>query len=197
MNTMKLTPWLLACVLTGCASAPSPAELNQQALTAIKSSFRDQGIAKVDRLDQDLGQQACSSASPPSPEVAKRIEEQALASIRWPAGGLYIGDWREGEKLAKRSRHDLTDASAAPKTMAEAPQLPPDREEGDLVRHHRPSLEYGRRAAQRCRRSASLPVAIHLGQAVEQQGLRGVLEHAALRPYGSADENLRNSRRCC
>jgi len=116
MNTMKLTPWLLACVLTGCASAPSPTELNQQALTAIKSSFRDQGIAKVDRLDQDLGQQACSSASPPSPEVAKQIEQQALASIRWPAGGRYLGDWREGEKLAQNGRGmTWTDASAAPK----------------------------------------------------------------------------------
>ena len=116
MKTMKLTPWLLACVLTGCASAPSPAELNQQALTAIKSSFRDQGIAKVDRLDQDLGQQACSSASPPSPEVAKQIEQQALASIRWPAGGRYLGDWREGEKLAQNGRGmTWTDASAAPK----------------------------------------------------------------------------------
>ena len=116
MNTMKLTQWLLACVLTGCASAPSPTELNQQALTAIKSSFRDQGIAKVDRLDQDLGQQACSSASPPSPEVAKQIEQQALASIRWPAGGRYLGDWREGEKLAQNGRGmTWTDASAAPK----------------------------------------------------------------------------------
>ena len=116
MNTTKLTPWVLACMVAGCASAPSPAELNQQAVTAIKASFRDQGIAKVDRLDQDLGQQACSSASPPSPEVAKEIEQQALASVRWPAGGRYIGDWREGEKLAQNGRGlTWTDASAAPK----------------------------------------------------------------------------------
>ena len=116
MNTTKLTPWVLAWMLAGCATAPSPAELNQQAVTAIKASFRDQGIAKVNRLDQDLGQQACSSAAPPSPEVAKQIEQQALASIRWPAGGLYIGDWREGEKLAQNGRGmTWTDASAAPK----------------------------------------------------------------------------------
>ncbi|HEY6353581.1 MAG TPA: sulfur oxidation c-type cytochrome SoxX [Burkholderiaceae bacterium] len=113
---IRPTPWLLACVLAGCASAPSPAELDQQTLTAMKASFRDQGIAKVDRLNQDLGQQACSSAAAPSPELAKRIEEQALASIRWPAGGRYIGDWREGEKLAQNGRGmTWTDASAAPK----------------------------------------------------------------------------------
>jgi len=29
-------------------------------MAAMKASFRDQGIAKVDRLEQDLGQAACS-----------------------------------------------------------------------------------------------------------------------------------------
>lgn len=106
----------LAATLTGCASTPSAAELDQQAHAVIKASFRDQGIAKVDRLDQDIGQQACSAAAAPAPEIAKRIEADALAGIRWPAGGRYIGDWREGEKLAQNGRGmTWTDASAAPK----------------------------------------------------------------------------------
>jgi len=65
----------------------------------IQSSFRDQGIAKLDRLKQDLGQKACSSATAPSEAVAKQIEADALATIRWPQGGNYIGDWRQGERL--------------------------------------------------------------------------------------------------
>jgi len=102
--------------VAGCASLPAPAELDQQAIAAIKASFRDQGIAKVDRLNQDLGQQACSSATPPPPDVSKRIEGESLASIKWPAGGRYLGDWREGEKLAQNGRGmTWTDASAAPK----------------------------------------------------------------------------------
>ena len=106
----------LAATMTSCASTPSPAELDQQANAVIKASFRDQGIAKVDRLQQDIGQQACSAASAPAPEVAKRIEADALAGIHWPAGGRYIGDWREGEKLAQNGRGmTWTDASAAPK----------------------------------------------------------------------------------
>ena len=106
----------LAATMTGCASTPSPAELDQQANAVIKASFRDQGIAKVDRLQQDIGQQACSAASAPAPEVAKRIEADALAGIRWPAGGRYVGDWREGEKLAQNGRGmTWTDASVAPK----------------------------------------------------------------------------------
>ena len=93
-----------ALVVAGCASAPSSAELDQQALAMLKASFRDQGIAKVDRLNQDLGQKACSSDKPPAEGVAKQIEAEALAGIRWPEGGRYLGDWREGEKLAQNGR---------------------------------------------------------------------------------------------
>lgn len=117
MNTaIRVGTLLLACAIAGCASTPSSAELDRQALAAIKASFRDQGIAKLDRLDQDLGQQACSGPDAPSPELAKRIEVQALATIRWPAGGRYLGDWREGEKLAQNGRGmTWTDPSAATK----------------------------------------------------------------------------------
>ncbi len=91
-------------LVAGCASKPSPAELDAQALAMIKSSFRERGIAKLDRLDQDLGQKACSSAEPPPEAMAKRIEAESLASIKWPTGGQYIGDWRQGEKLAQSGR---------------------------------------------------------------------------------------------
>ena len=42
---------LTAVLLAGCASAPSPAELDQQTLAMLKASFRDQGIATMDRLN--------------------------------------------------------------------------------------------------------------------------------------------------
>ena len=104
-----------ALIAAGCASVPSPAELDAQAVTMIKSSFRDQGIAKLARLEQDLGQAACSGDKPPADDVAKRVEAEALASIRWPAGGQYLGDWREGERLAQNGRGmTWSDASAAP-----------------------------------------------------------------------------------
>ncbi len=104
-----------AFVVAGCASVPSSAELDAQAQAMMRVSFRDQGIAKIDRIQQDLGQQACSSPTPPSPELAKRVEAEALATIKPPAGGKYLGDWREGEKLAQSGRGmTWTDASAAP-----------------------------------------------------------------------------------
>jgi len=81
----------------------------------MKASFREQGIAKLDRLQQDLGQAACSSDKPPAEAVAKEIEATALASIKWPEGGRYLGDWRAGETLAQNGRGmTWTDAPGAP-----------------------------------------------------------------------------------
>ncbi len=103
-----------AALLAGCATLPSPAELDAQATAAMKASFRDQGIAKVDRIQQDLGQSACSSDQPPQEAVAELISAQAKASTQWPTGGAYIGDWREGEKIAQNGRGlTWTDSSAA------------------------------------------------------------------------------------
>jgi L-cysteine S-thiosulfotransferase len=117
--SMKKTHFALAAVgtavlLAGCASLPSPAELDAQAAAAMKASFREQGIAKIDRIQQDLGQSACSSATPPSDAVAEQITAQAKATVKWPTGGVYIGDWREGERIAQNGRGlTWTDSSAA------------------------------------------------------------------------------------
>jgi sulfur-oxidizing protein SoxX len=116
MKTIKSILAIAASVLllAGCASGPTAQDLDAMALQVMKTSFRDQGIAKLDRLNQDEGQSACSSDKPPAEAVAKRIEAASLATIQWPAGGQYLGDWREGEKLAQSGRGmTWTDASAA------------------------------------------------------------------------------------
>lgn len=103
-----------ALVVAGCATLPSSAELDAQAQAMIRGSFRAQGIAGLDRLEQDEGQRACSSEQPPPEAVARRIEAEAQATIRWPTAGQYLGDWREGEKLAQNGRGmTWTDRSAA------------------------------------------------------------------------------------
>mgnify|MGYP000013409089 CR=1 FL=1 len=114
-KTLIAAACVAAAVAAGCASAPSPQDLDKLTLDIMKASFRDEGIAKVDRLNQDLGQKACSSDKPPAESVARQIEAEALATIQWPAGGQYLGDWREGEKLAQNGRGmTWTDKSAAP-----------------------------------------------------------------------------------
>jgi len=115
-NEKWMVAALGATVLTvGCATGPSPQELNQQFQVMMKGSFRSQGIATVDRLDQDEGQVACSSGKPLPPAEAKRIEAAALATVKPPSDGQYLGDWKEGEKLAQNGRGmTWTDKSADP-----------------------------------------------------------------------------------
>ena len=85
------------------------------ATRVIQTSFRDQGIAKTDRLAQDYAQAMCSSDLPPSDAAAERITSEARASVKKPANEQYFGDWREGEKLAQNGRGmTWSDASAAP-----------------------------------------------------------------------------------
>ena len=100
----------------GCAVLPSPQELDVQARAVMKASFRYQSIAKVNRIEQDPAQLACSTDQPLAPEQAKKLEADSLAAIQWPAGGRYFGDLREGEKLAQNGRGmTWTDPSAEPK----------------------------------------------------------------------------------
>jgi len=98
---------MAAGLVAGCASlAPLPdAEaLDAQAQTMIRASFRDQGIARVDRLDQDLGQRACSAPTPPAAALEQKIRTDALASVQWPSNGRYLGDWKLGEQIAQSGR---------------------------------------------------------------------------------------------
>ena len=117
-NRLKLSLASAVAVglLTACASPPTPAELDAQFAAMMKASFRDQGIAKADRIQQDLGQQACSSDKDPDEALAKKVEVDAMASMQWPAGGQYFGDWKAGEALAQSGRGmTWTDISTAPK----------------------------------------------------------------------------------
>jgi L-cysteine S-thiosulfotransferase len=93
-------------VLHGCATAPPDAEVAAKAAAMLKSSFREQGQAKLDRLDQDDTQKACSlpAGSIVSKDAAARIEKENLTAIHWPADDQYVGDWKNGEKIAQEGR---------------------------------------------------------------------------------------------
>ena len=75
---------------------------------AVKSSFRSQGIVKASVLDTDETNQACSAADvagkPLDKKRAKEIEAMNLKTIKWPSDGKFVGDWKEGEKLAQSGR---------------------------------------------------------------------------------------------
>jgi len=93
----------IAAVAAGCATAPA-VDYDKVALDMIKGSFRPQGQAGLDRLQQDEAQRLCSGPTAPAPADLKRIETAELATVKPPPSGRYIGDWREGEKLAQNGR---------------------------------------------------------------------------------------------
>ncbi|MBE7521352.1 MAG: sulfur oxidation c-type cytochrome SoxX [Burkholderiales bacterium] len=95
-----------AAVVVGCASTqpgPEDAQLRAQALEVMKVSFKEKGQAKLDRLNQDRTQALCSEyAGKELPhDVAVTIEKINLETIRYPADGKYVGDWKSGEKIAQ------------------------------------------------------------------------------------------------
>jgi sulfur-oxidizing protein SoxX len=94
-----------ALIIAGCAAmTASEPDRMPQAVAMMKASFKEQGQAKLDRIDQDEVQRACSryhgDAAMPR-DAADRIEKAELATIRYPADGKYLGDWKNGEKIAQ------------------------------------------------------------------------------------------------
>lgn len=96
----------LSVLLAGCATGPSPQQVAEATQKVIKSSFRDQGIAKTSWLDQDASNKACSEAQGAAlePQLAKSIEEANLKTVKMPSDGKFLGDWKEGEKIAQNGR---------------------------------------------------------------------------------------------
>ena len=115
MKTMTRRPiWLpvlglaSSLIVLGCASVDSTADLDKVTQQVVQASFRDQGIAKVDRLKQDESNAACSAADvagkPIDPKLSAKIEAENLKTVQWPSDGKFVGDWKAGEKLAQNGR---------------------------------------------------------------------------------------------
>jgi sulfur-oxidizing protein SoxX len=77
--------------------------LDADVLGIMKSSFKERGIAKLDRLDQNDLQKQCSEYSTrPMPAPMKAaLEKAALDAVKYPADGNFLGDWKQGERVAQ------------------------------------------------------------------------------------------------
>jgi sulfur-oxidizing protein SoxX len=90
----------------------TPASFAQQVDPAVQAvmdrSFREQGIAKLDRIKQDEFQALCSDekfrTSAEGQKKAEALQKAALAAIKPPSDGKYLGDWKAGEKVAQSGR---------------------------------------------------------------------------------------------
>ena len=110
MRVMRLGVIVLgvAGIVAGCAAVNSRSDEQASAKAAgiLKSSFVERGQAKLDRLDQDDTQRLCTQTGTKAPpkDVAQHVEQINLALIKWPADGKYLGDWKNGEKIAQEGR---------------------------------------------------------------------------------------------
>ncbi|VVE39834.1 SoxX protein [Pandoraea capi] len=72
----------------------------------LRDSFRGQGIAQLDRIDQSELQKLCTqyAVKPMPAKIAERLQKAELANVKAPADGTYLGDWKAGEKVAQNGR---------------------------------------------------------------------------------------------
>jgi L-cysteine S-thiosulfotransferase len=106
--------FMVAAGLTGCSSGPSRDEV----LASLKGSFAERGPAKLDRLEQTELQRVCSQAASsgkPLPDATRQSLQKAIYDkLPYPTDGRYLGDWKEGEKIAQNGRGlQFTDSASA------------------------------------------------------------------------------------
>jgi len=74
----------------------------------IQESFRADGIAALNRIDQDATQKFCSDPkfadSKQGQAMREKIQKMNMDSIKQPSDGKYIGDWKNGERIAQSGR---------------------------------------------------------------------------------------------
>ena len=104
------TTLLVAAAVVGCVALPgSVADPDQVAADMVQKAFRDQGIAKVERVTAiDETMRLCNAADvagkPLDAATAKRLEAANLKTVKWPSDGKFLGDWKQGEKIAQSGR---------------------------------------------------------------------------------------------
>lgn len=104
----------VALAAAGCAtdtSKPQAAarahdpEMRAKAIAMIKRDFQPKGIAGLERLNEDAVQALCNQhGNMPPANAASNLQKEMTAAIKLPADGKFIGDWKEGEKLAQSGR---------------------------------------------------------------------------------------------
>ena len=95
----------LASISLSAQAGNTAGGLDAKTAEIVKRDFRDKGIAKATRVNQDELQAMCSKYVDKLPaKIKTRLEAEQTDAIKWPADGKYMGDWKAGEKLAQSGR---------------------------------------------------------------------------------------------
>ena len=106
--TLSIAALGLVGGLTACTAVQkSSADYDKLTAEAIKT-FHSKGIAKAERMKQDDSNRLCSEADVAGKSLdaatAKAIEEANLKAIQWPTDGNFMGDWKQGNKIAESGK---------------------------------------------------------------------------------------------
>ena len=112
MKHKLIVAGVAAAVVAGCATTASTdratmadAAYEKAAIAWMKRDFKASGIAKIERLNQDELQQSCTQYHDhPPADVAHRIQAAQLATVKYPADGKLMGNWKSGERIAQNGR---------------------------------------------------------------------------------------------
>jgi sulfur-oxidizing protein SoxX len=113
MNMKNIKSLLAMAMFAVTASAIQGTALAQQANDPkfnkmMKDGFRAEGIAGLDRIQQDETQKFCSDPmfanSKQGDKMREKIQKMNMDSIKQPSDGKYIGDWKKGEAIAQSGR---------------------------------------------------------------------------------------------
>jgi sulfur-oxidizing protein SoxX len=92
---------LLAALIATNAGADD----RMRARLMIQNDFRAKGQAGLERLEADSLQHICNLyANQPPEQLLRLVEADQTATVKFPASGKLMGDWKEGEKIAQSGR---------------------------------------------------------------------------------------------
>ena len=106
-SLLAITSIALATVLMQ-GSAMAQQKNDPQFNKMMKDGFKADGIAGLDRIDQDATQKFCSdpvfASSKQGEKMREKIQKMNMDGIKQPSDGKYIGDWKKGEAIAQSGR---------------------------------------------------------------------------------------------
>ena len=97
---MKKISIIVALMAVSSGALAAGGDIHAEFAVMMDRSFKTTGIADKHRMNQTDFQKECSAAKEPPKKVMQAIEAAQLKTIRYPADGKYLGDWKEGEKIA-------------------------------------------------------------------------------------------------
>ncbi|MEW6165222.1 MAG: sulfur oxidation c-type cytochrome SoxX [Pseudomonadota bacterium] len=100
LATLVALPFLAAAL-----PAQADADYRAKAIAMIQKDFKPRGQADLDRLAEDGLQAVCNRTGNNPPDyIRKTMEADQMATVKLPADGKLMGDWKKGEKLAQSGK---------------------------------------------------------------------------------------------